>query len=90
MAGNLKNRRAESALGTVNTDLSRTTPQTDPQFIADATTEEEKVENPSGMTITGKSPNAKITAKPQALSSTLPGYPKGGRPSWTAPERKRT
>ena len=34
MPGNLKNRlRSESSIGTVNTDLSRTTPPSDPRFL---------------------------------------------------------
>ena len=87
MPGNLKNsaRAAESVIGVVNTDLTRTMPEVDPRFEKDDGPMEPSP--PSGLTVTGKGAGAKISVQPQDLSRTLPPCPqrppvftwKGGR-----------
>jgi hypothetical protein len=88
MPGNLKRPQAESAIGTVNSDLSRTATQADPRFLQEPDGEENPAPE-SGLKVEGKGPDAKIVVKPQALSSTIPGYPRN-KPIFVAPERKRT
>ena len=62
MPDNKKNGlRAEPAIGTVNTDLSLTTPRSDPRFIPEKDApESDSAFDAPGLTVTGKTPNAKI------------------------------
>jgi hypothetical protein len=72
MPDNKKNgaRKAESALGVVNTDLSLTVPQ--PQFLPDAGATPEP---PSGLSVTGRGAATRISVQPQDLSRELPPCP---------------
>jgi hypothetical protein len=74
MPGNKKNgmRKAESVLGIVNSDLSLTIPEVDPQFLPDAGTTPSP---PSGLSVTGRGATARISAQPQDLSRELPPCP---------------
>jgi hypothetical protein len=87
MPGNLKNaaRKAESALGTANVDLTRTTPLSDPRFQP---MKDEPAEDATPrLTVTGKTPSAKIAVPHQRLPD-LPA-PKG-KMVFEATPRKRT
>ena len=75
MADRLKNRRAESGLGTVNTDLTRTTPRSDPRFYDEP---EEGTEKPAtgGVRVAG----GKISASAQVLPGQPAGWPRNDSP----------
>ena len=86
-AKNLKNvnRKAEAAIGTTNTDLTRTTPLADPRFQHEP--EETAADESPQLAITGKSPDAKISVPHQRL----PDLPAPRRAlAFEATPRKRT
>jgi len=90
MPGNLKNAlRAEPAGGTVNVDLTRTTPKADPRFMPEqAPPESDSAMDAPGLTVTGKSPNARIALP---ASQKLPNLPPARNPNlFEATPRKRT
>jgi hypothetical protein len=83
MPGNLKRPQAEPAIGTVNTDLSRTQAPADPRFVRD----DEALPPPdaTGLSASG----GKVVAKTPSLPSDLAGYPRN-KPAFVATPRKRT
>ena len=85
MPGNLKNLRAEPAGGTVNVDLSRTTPRADPRFQPERG--EPEPDTAGELAINGKSPDARIAVPHQKLPDLPP--PRGEMP-FTPTPRSRT
>jgi hypothetical protein len=86
MPGNLKNRaRTEPSIGTVNTDLTRTTPLADPRFVAE---KDELLEDQEPrLVVTKTGAELKITVPHQKL----PDLPKAkGTMPFTAHPRSRT
>jgi hypothetical protein len=86
MSGNLKNRlRSESSIGTVNTDLSRTTPPADPRFMPE---KDEPLEDQMPALVVRQSGSSmEITVPHQRL----PDLPIPKNPLlFTATPRKRT
>ena len=85
MPGNLKNRlRKESSIGTVNTDLSRTTPPADPRFLAEK--DDPLEEQAPGLVVRRSGSELQITVPRQKLPD-LPAA-KGTLP-FTAKPRNR-